>query len=79
MEHLQRAQHPGGSLEDADVIVIGTDPGGGAAAEQCARQGLRVVVVEREIWRGLAKGLPLATASSQPPGDPSTWSWHTPR
>jgi flavin-dependent dehydrogenase len=38
------------SSTDADVVIVGGGPAGSAAALWCARQGLRVVLVEREAF-----------------------------
>ena len=39
---------PGTTVADADVAIVGGGPAGAAAALWCARQGLRVVLLERE-------------------------------
>ena len=31
---------------DVDVLVVGAGPGGGNAALQCARKGLRTMIIE---------------------------------
>src|SRR5215207_6489953 len=36
------------SSPDADVVIVGGGPAGSAAALWCVRQGLRVVLLERE-------------------------------
>jgi len=38
--------------EKYDLIVIGAGPGGHAAAEQAARQGAKVAIVEKNQWGG---------------------------
>src|SRR5215204_6110773 len=38
------------SSTDADVVIVGGGPAGSAAALWCARQGLRVVLLEREAF-----------------------------
>jgi len=40
------------SEEIFDLIVIGGGPGGHAAAEEAARQGARVCIIERDSWGG---------------------------
>jgi len=40
------------SLESFDLIVIGGGPGGHAVAEEAARHGARVAIIERNGWGG---------------------------
>src|SRR5215207_3348960 len=39
-----------GSPPDVDVAIVGGGPAGSASAIWCARHGLRVVVLEREVF-----------------------------
>src|SRR3954466_13939436 len=38
-----------GSLPDVDVAIVGGGPAGSASALWCARHGLRVALLEREV------------------------------
>ena len=40
------------SLESFDLIVIGGGPGGHAVAEEAARHGARVAIIEKNGWGG---------------------------
>ena len=41
---------------DADVLIVGGGPAGSAAAISCATRGLRVVLVERQVFAGERPG-----------------------
>src|SRR6184192_391142 len=47
-----RGWYPAVSARTYDVIVIGAGIVGAACAEACARQGMRVVVIERDVVGG---------------------------
>src|SRR5215207_4486055 len=39
-----------GAPPDVDVVIVGGGPAGSATAIWCARQGLRVLLLEREVF-----------------------------
>src|SRR5829696_4925276 len=84
-----------GSPPDVDVAIVGGGPAGSASALWCARHGLRVVVLEREVFPRHRPGETLlpgvepifpqlriteAIGAAGWTGDPGTWvAWEGPR